>query len=220
MGSTRCSFRSLPSSRRRSRRGGRRRVPSCARRRHPVGPHDLRIVRLARTGADDARDSGLEGRKSFSFVYLSWSCNRATCCNISGASSRAATKWRRGFPVQDGRGDGRRHAQRDCAGRRTGGITPFVATPRPNISLAINLFGFVGGLVMSAFKRRRGIKDWGTMIQGHGGMFDRLDSWPLGAGLFPRHALLVGGVASSEWANRACCATARAGTAHSRFCGP
>jgi len=34
----------------------------------------------------------------------------------------------------------------------------------------------IGGLVMSAIKRDRGVKDWGTMIEGHGGMLDRLDS--------------------------------------------
>jgi phosphatidate cytidylyltransferase len=36
--------------------------------------------------------------------------------------------------------------------------------------------GFFGGLVMSAIKRDRGVKDWGHFIPGHGGMFDRLDS--------------------------------------------
>ena len=37
------------------------------------------------------------------------------------------------------------------------------------MSLAITLMGFVGGLVMSAIKRDRGVKDHGTLIQGHGG---------------------------------------------------
>jgi phosphatidate cytidylyltransferase len=36
--------------------------------------------------------------------------------------------------------------------------------------------GFVGGLVMSAIERDRQVKDWGTMIEGHGGILDRLDS--------------------------------------------
>ena len=53
--------------------------------------------------------------------------------------------------------------------------------------------GFFGGLVMSAIKRDRGVKDWGHMIEGHGGMLDRLDSVVLRrADLLPPHALLVG----------------------------
>ena len=44
------------------------------------------------------------------------------------------------------------------------------------MSLTICVMGFFGGLVMSAIKRDRGVKDWGTMIEGHGGMLDRLDS--------------------------------------------
>jgi phosphatidate cytidylyltransferase len=44
------------------------------------------------------------------------------------------------------------------------------------IALLINLLGFAGGIVMSAIKRDRGVKDWGHMIEGHGGMLDRLDS--------------------------------------------
>lgn len=54
--------------------------------------------------------------------------------------------------------------------------TPFAPWQAALISLAICLMGFFGGLVMSAIKRDRGVKDWGTMIEGHGGMLDRLDS--------------------------------------------
>jgi hypothetical protein len=51
--------------------------------------------------------------------------------------------------------------------------------------------GFFGGLVMSAIKRDRGVKDWGHMIEGHGGMLDRLDSGVLrGADLLPPHRYL------------------------------
>ncbi len=54
--------------------------------------------------------------------------------------------------------------------------TPFTPWQAALMSLTICLMGFFGGLVMSAIKRDRGVKDWGTMIEGHGGMLDRLDS--------------------------------------------
>ena len=63
-------------------------------------------------------------------------------------------------------------------------ITPFSLAEAAIISLAITLLGFLGGLLLSAWKRRRGIKDWGTMIRGHGGMLDRLDSVCLSAPVF------------------------------------
>ncbi len=62
-------------------------------------------------------------------------------------------------------------------------LTPF---PRPLAALfafAISLAGTAGGLILSAMKRRRGIKDWGQMIQGHGGVLDRADSVLLSAPL-------------------------------------
>src|SRR5438034_7056875 len=55
-------------------------------------------------------------------------------------------------------------------------LTPFAPWQAALIALIVNLMGFAGGLVMSAMKRDRGVKDWGTMIEGHGGMLDRLDS--------------------------------------------
>lgn len=63
-------------------------------------------------------------------------------------------------------------------------ITPFSFWQAALISLMITLLGFLGGLVMSAVKRDRGIKDWGHMIEGHGGMLDRLDSVCFAAPIF------------------------------------
>ena len=63
-------------------------------------------------------------------------------------------------------------------------ITPFSAWQAGLIALAINLMGFCGGLVMSAIKRDRGVKDWGAMIEGHGGVLDRLDSVIFAAPIF------------------------------------
>lgn len=63
-------------------------------------------------------------------------------------------------------------------------ITPFAPWQAALMALAINLMGFLGGLVMSAIKRDRGVKDWGHMIEGHGGMLDRLDSVCFAAPVF------------------------------------
>jgi len=63
-------------------------------------------------------------------------------------------------------------------------MTPFTVTQAALIALTIALLGFAGGLLLSGIKRRRGIKDWGTMIKGHGGMLDRLDSLWLSAPVF------------------------------------
>ena len=52
------------------------------------------------------------------------------------------------------------------------------------MSLAITLMGFAGGLVMSAIKRDRGVKDYGTLIEGHGGVMDRIDSICFAAPVF------------------------------------
>lgn len=63
-------------------------------------------------------------------------------------------------------------------------ITPFTAPEAAAIALAVNVMGFFGGFVLSAIKRDRGIKDWGTLIEGHGGMLDRVDSLSFSAPIF------------------------------------
>ncbi len=63
-------------------------------------------------------------------------------------------------------------------------ITPFAWWQAALMALLLNLLGFFGGLVMSAIKRDRGVKDWGHMIEGHGGMLDRLDSVCFAAPIF------------------------------------
>lgn len=63
-------------------------------------------------------------------------------------------------------------------------MTPFTALQAGLLSLAIVLMGFFGGLVMSAIKRDRGVKDWGHLIAGHGGFIDRLDSVIFSAPVF------------------------------------
>jgi phosphatidate cytidylyltransferase len=63
-------------------------------------------------------------------------------------------------------------------------LTPFSIPAAAGISLMITLLGFAGGLVMSAIKRDRGIKDYGNLIRGHGGMLDRMDSMIFAAPVF------------------------------------
>ena len=62
--------------------------------------------------------------------------------------------------------------------------TPFSMWQAALISLMITLLGFVGGLTMSAIKRDRGVKDYGAVLQGHGGFLDRIDSICFAAPVF------------------------------------
>lgn len=63
-------------------------------------------------------------------------------------------------------------------------ITPFSPLQSAGMAAIIVLMGFLGGLVLSAIKRSLGAKDWGTMINGHGGMLDRIDSISFAAPIF------------------------------------
>ncbi|KQV44396.1 MULTISPECIES: phosphatidate cytidylyltransferase [unclassified Rhizobium] len=63
-------------------------------------------------------------------------------------------------------------------------ITPFSPLQAAGLALTIAIMGFLGGLVMSAIKRDRGVKDWGHLIGGHGGLIDRLDSVVFSAPIF------------------------------------
>ena len=63
-------------------------------------------------------------------------------------------------------------------------LTPFSYLQATVIGFIVCIFGFFGGLVMSAIKRDRGVKDWGQLIQGHGGMLDRIDSICFSAPIF------------------------------------
>jgi phosphatidate cytidylyltransferase len=55
------------------------------------------------------------------------------------------------------------------------------------IGLTISIVGQFGDLIQSAYKRVKGIKDTGTILPGHGGVLDRVDSWLI---VFPMVHLL------------------------------
>ena len=63
-------------------------------------------------------------------------------------------------------------------------ITPFSIGYAALFSFVIVVCGFLGGLSLSAVKRSMGAKDWGTMISGHGGIMDRVDSVLFAAPVF------------------------------------
>ncbi|MFG1352041.1 phosphatidate cytidylyltransferase [Xanthobacter autotrophicus] len=63
-------------------------------------------------------------------------------------------------------------------------MTPFSPLEAALLAFVIVVMGFFGGLVMSAIKRDRGVKDWGHLIAGHGGFLDRLDSVLFSAPIF------------------------------------
>jgi phosphatidate cytidylyltransferase len=52
------------------------------------------------------------------------------------------------------------------------------------LALCTSVAAQIGDLVESAFKRDAGVKDAGAMIQGHGGVLDRFDSYLLGGVTF------------------------------------
>ena len=62
--------------------------------------------------------------------------------------------------------------------------TPFRPPAAALMAFIVTVMGFLGGLIMSAIKRGRGVKDYGTLIEGHGGILDRIDSLCFAAPVF------------------------------------
>lgn len=63
-------------------------------------------------------------------------------------------------------------------------LTPFSGVTNFILAYFLAVSGIAGDLFESAFKRRHGIKNTGTLLAGHGGLLDRIDSLLIGVPLF------------------------------------
>ncbi|HSM39361.1 MAG TPA: phosphatidate cytidylyltransferase [Afifellaceae bacterium] len=69
-----------------------------------------------------------------------------------------------------------------------GFLTPLTFMQSIALGIALPVAGFLGDVTMSAIKRDIGVKDTGSLLPGHGGLLDRIDSLTFTAPLF-FHAL-------------------------------
>ncbi len=63
-------------------------------------------------------------------------------------------------------------------------VTPYNPWQAAFVSMVTAVMGFAGGMTMSAIKRDRGVQDYGTLVEGHAGILDRIDSLCFAAPVF------------------------------------
>ncbi len=63
-------------------------------------------------------------------------------------------------------------------------VTPFQMWEAAAMSVIVAMMGFAGGMTMSAIKRDRGVTDYGSLVMGHAGVLDRIDTLCFSAPVF------------------------------------
>lgn len=63
-------------------------------------------------------------------------------------------------------------------------VTPFTFWEAACMSMIVALMGMFGGMTMSAIKRDRGVNDYGSLVLGHAGVLDRIDTLCFAAPVF------------------------------------
>lgn len=63
-------------------------------------------------------------------------------------------------------------------------VTPFSFFESACMSMVIGVMGMFGGMTMSAIKRDRGVADYGSLVLGHAGVLDRIDTVCFAAPVF------------------------------------
>ncbi len=63
-------------------------------------------------------------------------------------------------------------------------VTPFTFWEAACMSMVIGVMGMFGGMTMSAIKRDRGVNDYGSLVMGHAGVLDRIDTLCFAAPVF------------------------------------
>lgn len=63
-------------------------------------------------------------------------------------------------------------------------VTPFEIWEAAILSMVVAVMGFLGAMTMSAIKRDRGVTDYGSLVLGHAGVLDRIDTLCFAAPVF------------------------------------
>jgi phosphatidate cytidylyltransferase len=63
-------------------------------------------------------------------------------------------------------------------------VTPFTIWEAACISMIVGVMGMFGSMTMSAIKRDRGVTDYGSLVVGHAGVLDRIDTLCFSAPVF------------------------------------